>query len=412
MSRAAGGLAAAVAGILAAGIAAAGPLGSIQPSTFPSGPNAGEPCLAADPAGNVYASWFEARPDGGHALKVSKLGGSRWSPPATVAAGDSFFVNWADTPILLAMGRGRLALSWPWKSGAGPYSYDVRIAQSFDDGKTWSPPVTPHRDGTASEHGFVSMVVEGDRVRAVWLDGRKAANAEASHDSDHGHGAEMTVRTATLGRGGDLASEAELDGRACDCCPTAMVAASSGALLAYRDRDADEIRDLSTRRFAEGRWSEATPLGDERWKMPGCPVNGPALDAVGERVVAAWYTGANDQPAVYAARSTDGGGQFEKPIRIDTPGGKGTLGRVDAVIRSDGAALVSWIQAESEGARILVREIAANGRLGDPVTVALTSAKRASGFPRMVRSGDRVIFAWTEAGEPSQVRTASAKWPR
>ncbi len=402
---------------------AAGTLGPIRSLTFPAWLNAGEPCLTADSAGAVYASWFERRHEGGHVLKVSKLDGSRWSTPNAAAAGDSFFVNWADTPILLAMGDGRLALSWPWKSGAGPYSYDVRIAQSFNGGRTWSAPVTPHRDRTATEHGFVSLVPEGDHVRAVWLDGRKSAIAEAGHESDHGHGAEMTLRTATIDRDGALGNEAELDGRVCDCCPTAMVATSSvDVIVAYRDREADEIRDVSLMRGrlgsnnAEGetrsflKWSEASPIGNERWKMAACPVNGPAMDAAGERVVAAWYTGANDDPAVYVARSSDGGVRFDPPVRIDTPGGKGTLGRVDAVIRPDGAALVSWIQAESGGARILVREIGADGTMGDPVTVAFTSAKRASGFPRMVRSGDRVIFAWTEAGDPARIRAATAKW--
>ena len=42
------------------------------------------------------------------------------------------------------------------------------------------------------------------------------------------------------------------------------------------------------------------------------------------------------------------------------------------------------------------------------VTIAASTAARASGFPRMARSGQKVYFAWTEAARPSQIRTAMA----
>ena len=60
----------------------------------------------------------------------------------------------------------------------------------------------------------------------------------------------------------------------------------------------------------------------------------------------------------------------------------------------------------------MVREQRADGSLADPIKVAATSVMRRSGVPRMARSGDRVIFAWTEAGEgiPTRVRTAVAAW--
>jgi hypothetical protein len=367
--------------------------------------------LAVDPAGVVYASWFERHAGGGHALKVSKLTGSRWSAPVTAAAGDSFFVNWADTPILVAAGEGHLALSWPWKSGAGTYSYDVRIAQSFDDGRSWSNPVIPHRDGTPTEHGFVSLATDGDGVRAVWLDGRKTAATGSSHGHGDEHGGEMTLRSATLDRNGAIANEAELDGRVCDCCQTAMAVGPAGPIVAYRDRGADEIRDLSIVRGSGGSWSEPEPLGAEGWKMPACPVNGPAMSAAGQWVAVAWYTGAADDPAVYVARSHDGGKSFESPRRVDAKG-QGTLGRVGTTIRDDGATLVSWIRAEPGGARILARGITADGTMGSPLTVAFTSVKRASGFPRLVASGERVIFAWTEAGNPSRIRAATASWSK
>ena len=383
--------------------------------SFPARAGAGEPSLSVDPGGMVYASWFEPGSKGGNVIRVSRLDRGIWTPPRVAATGDSFFVNWADTPILLARGGGKLALSYPWRSGAGTYAYDVRIIQSADEGASWGRAVTPHRDGTPTEHGFVSMIPEPGGVRAVWLDGRKTAEATTTTADGHGHGAgpEMTLRTARLLPDGRIEDEPLLDERVCDCCQTAMVRGGAGVLVAYRDRDAGEIRDVSLVLAAAGRFGAPYPLHTDAWKMAACPVNGPALDAVAGRVAAAWYTGAGDRPAVWLARSDDGGRTFGSPLRVDdVADSAGPLGRLDVVTRSDGAALVSWVQAGREGASIRVREFPARGPAGAPRTLASTAAARASGFPRMVRSGDQVVFAWTEAGKPSAIRAATAIWKR
>lgn len=389
-----------------------GSLGAFHMTALPAGPGAVAPCLATDPDGRTYASWLEPRARGGHALMVAKLDGMRWSKPRVAAQGDSFFVNWADTPVLAAGGGKRLAVSWPWKSGADTYAYDVRIAQSHDDGATWSAPVTPHRDATPTEHGFVSLLVEGESIRAVWLDGRKNAETKAG-DAGHGEheGGEMTVRTAVIRADGRLDAEQVLDERACDCCPTSLARTAAATLVAYRDRSGDEIRDMSLVRLDKSRWSEPYPLHRDGWKMPGCPVNGPALDAVGNKVVVAWFTGAGDGATVYFARSDDGGRSFGEPQRVDPPGdGTGPIGRVDILLREDGAALVSWMQGLKNGAQIRVREFGRDGRPGRAVVLAQASSSRKSGIPRMARSGEAVVFAWTEAGTASRVRTAVAEW--
>ena len=97
-------------------------------------------------------SWIEPRAAGGHALRVAKLVGQTWSAPVVAAEGDSFFVNWADRPSVLALGGGRLAAHWLRRFGPETYSYEIRIAFSGDSGRTWSRPLCPHRDATATEH--------------------------------------------------------------------------------------------------------------------------------------------------------------------------------------------------------------------------------------------------------------------
>ena len=369
----------------------------IRSMPSPAGLGSAQPRLIALEDG-IAMSWLE-RYGQGHRLRWSRWRDQRWSRPVTIAQGDSFFVNWADFPSVRWLGGTRWAAHWLWKSGAGTYSYDVRLSQSEDDGRSWSRPILPHRDGTATEHGFGTLLRDDHGVRAVWLDGRNFSGPEA----DGNAGANMTVRTAVLAPNGRLSDEHELDDRSCECCATAAVRTARGVLVAYRDRGADEIRDIALVRHEHGRWTKPYRLHADGWKIAGCPVNGPAMDASGDRVVIAWYTAAADTPRVFAAFSEDGGRAFSNPIRID---GGDPLGRVGATLLPDGSALVSWLENGGGKSAIKVRRVSRDGGVWPPQIVAASSSARNSGFPQIVRSNGEVWFAWTESGSQPRVRIA------
>src|SRR3990167_441166 len=137
----------------------------------PAGVDAAMPQLAVTPDGRVLASWLEKTADG-HRFRFAALEGDAWSAPVTIAEGDRFFANWADVPSIAALADGALAAHWLERSGPDTYAYDVMVRLSRDGGATWSAPVSPHSDGTESEHGFVSMFDQpGGGLGLIWLDG-------------------------------------------------------------------------------------------------------------------------------------------------------------------------------------------------------------------------------------------------
>jgi hypothetical protein len=82
------------------------------------------------------------------------------------------------------------------------------------------------------------------------------------------------------------------------------------------------------------------------------------------------------------------------------------LGRVDIELLKDGSALVVWLEKIGTEAEIRARRVEPSGVTGPSWTVAQTSQARRGGFPRMARSGDELVFAWTdEAG----IRVARGK---
>jgi len=348
-------------------------------------------------------SWFEPGEGGGHALRFARLTGDAWGAPVTVASGDSFFVNWADFPALVALDADRLAVAYPWRSAADTYAYDVMIRFSADGGATWGPPIRPHTDGTATEHGFVTLLAEDGALRAVWLDGRKFAGAGGHDGHGDGPGPEMTLRTARVGADGALEDETLLDPRTCDCCGTAGIVTAAGTWIVYRDRSDSEVRDISLARRAGGTWSAPEAVHADGWEIPGCPVNGPALAASGGHAAIAWFTEARDTAAVLAAFSRDGA-PFGAPVRID---GGDPLGRTGVAVLDDGSAVVSWMELAADTAEVRLVRAGPSGRDGEPLTLARTSPRRSSGFPQLVRSGDRLVCAWTEPGAPSAVRVAA-----
>jgi hypothetical protein len=382
---------------------------TVEPITSPSAPESAQPQLHASQKG-VILSWVERNgPDA--TLKFAERTPTGWSGPRTVASGKDWFVNWADVPSVIRLDNRTLVAHWLQKSGAGTYAYDVRLSYSEDDGTTWSRSFTPHSDGTKTEHGFASMIqMPGAGLGLVWLDGRKmGAGGHGAPGADGHASGDMTLRFGTFDRQWKQTAETELDIRVCECCPTAMAMTSEGPIVAYRDRSPEEVRDILITRLEAGRWTTPTPVHEDGWRVPACPVNGPALSARGKAVAAAWFNAKGDQPRSFAAFSSDAGRTFSAPIRLDDAA---SLGRVDVELLPDGSAAAAYMEFAEQRAQFRVRRIRPDGSKSDPVTISGMAGNRGSGYPRMVLSGDELVFAWTDRDSKSQVRTASARLPK
>lgn len=378
---------------------------SIQEIPNPAGDNSGEPNLYVSDGGQVYLSWIEPGSTMKSSLRYSTFDSGSWSDSRIIAEGDNWFVNWADFPTMVSFSDGQLAAHWLAKSGDGTFAYDVNVALSNDGGVTWSSPLIPHRDGTATEHGFVSMLPwSDDSFFLTWLDGRNF-----SEDGKEPPTKEMTLRYTLIGKNGELGEEGYFDLRICDCCQTSAVRTTNGAVVVYRDRSEDEIRDISIVRNHKGTWQEPKNLYADNWKIMGCPVNGPSVDASGENVAVAWFTGVGGKGEVKVIFSGDEGDTFGVPVIVDD--GR-PIGRVGIVMLEDGAAIVSWMENTEDGAEIRIRHVQSNGLKDEAITVAQSKTSRASGFPQIAKSGDQLYFAWTEAGETPVIRTAVAQLKR
>jgi hypothetical protein len=373
---------------------------SVTPWPLPAGA-ASQPNLVQQDD-TLLLSWIESK-EGLHRLRYARDRGEGFAAPREIAQGRDWFVNWADFPALAVLPNGRLAAHFLQKSAAGPYSYDVRVTFS-DDGERWSAPYTVHDDGTPTEHGFVALWPwTKDAFAIAWLDGRGTAGGHGEHGAGR-----MTLRGAVLDAQGKR-EEWQLDDATCDCCQTDVALAAGGPVLVYRDRSEGEIRDIALTRYRAGAWTAPVRVHADEWKMPACPVNGPAVAARGARVYVAWYTAAAGEPELRLAVSRDDGRSFAAPHRIAR--GAEVQGRVDVVVAGS-AVYVSWLTEDMQSQHLWLARYPGDLE-GEPerIEVAPLARGRGTGFPRLAWRDGSVYVVWTDIVERTpQLRGAQVRF--
>lgn len=381
----------------------------LEPVPWPTEHAALTPALTADPRSSRFLlSWQERLPEGCARLRLAAVSAQGvGGEPSEVAEGCDWFVNWADHPRTAIADNGDWLGFWLQKEGPGTYHYGIRVVRSQDEGRSWSAPLTPHDDGSLSEHGFVSLAADGeDRMLAIWLDGRYTAGGDHGHDHG-GHEGPMSLRAAVLGRDGRIEEPAEIDARVCSCCPTALLREADGSHLAvWRDRSEHEVRDIALGRRTALGWRGLGLVHADNWRIEACPVNGPALALQAQRAVVAWSTMPDARSMSVRLRALD----EDRPPRV-LEQGPGVLGRVAMAAFGDGL-LVAWLGAGEPGETVLRlalldAELEEIGRI-DAVTLP---AGRAIGLPSLAALGDVAMLAWTEPdpAQPGRTRLRLAR---
>jgi hypothetical protein len=356
------------------------------------------PRLSDGAARELTLSWMEQKERGAQ-LKFASYTDGSFGSATTVVSEPRMFVNWADTPSVTPVGGDHWIAHWLRYSAEMTYSYDVVVSQSFDGGNSWGAPVTAHTDGTTTEHGFVFMYPAPDGVGLIWLDGRNTADEPGSDVL----ATSMTLRSAVIDANGKRRNEQLVDNSVCDCCQTDVAIGSKGPVAVYRNRTADEVRDIYITRLVDNHWEAGAPLHEDNWRIAGCPVNGPSIVAQGDDVAIAWFTAASGTPLVQVVVSKDGGSTFGEPIEIASGRIAGYAG---ITILDDRWFAVSWVSRNESGSNsINVRRVGVNRKVDPAHSIAETNQLRV--FPQIAYRDESLILAWTdESDDRRQLRVA------
>jgi len=354
--------------------------------------------------------WMERGKAKAMKLQQSVFQKNAWTKHQTKAASKNAFVNWADFPQAAVSNQGQALyavlenLGYPELA----YAYGIRMESNHQE-STWL-----HQDKSGVEHGFPSLVAhpQGGWL-AIWLDGRGGQG--------HGHGQEgerMSLMATRISLDGTSNKEILIDGRTCSCCSTDLAFTKDGSAWAvYRDRSEDEIRDIALVQIPADLKLENTknqthlqpriPVADG-WKIPGCPVNGPALAVHDNHLAYAWFTmgETSNQPQVRLAFSMDGGTTFTAPLKVES--GR-SLGRVDLEFVDPNAVLVTWLETQNQGAVWMAKVLNIQTAETSPaIPLGAVSGSRADGFLRLFKHQNQIYAAWLDG---KAIRTARITAP-
>ncbi len=363
------------------------------------------PALISNSAGELYLSEVETQ-DKVNLLSLSKIKGEEVVLTRLIAAGEDWFVNWADYPSVQIFPDGdNIFLHWLEKSGEGTYDYDIKFKIYTVSADSSSQAFKLNDSETHGEYGFVSSTPYKDGIQLVWLDGRNSKHEEGFHNEEsHSNGKHpaMSLRSSFLKSDGSLSPSVELDPRVCDCCQTAVVSDGDKLYVQYRDRSDTEVRDISMVTFDE-KWSEPQEFSKDDWTIAGCPVNGPVLDIKNNVLASAWYTQDEDTTKVMMSfYNTESENEISRFLISDN----NTSGRLDIAMINQEEALVSYMENKTDFSEIKIAHIHRKNGLQKTLTLAKNTITRSAGFPEIEIVKDKVYYTYYDELKTNAVQIA------
>jgi hypothetical protein len=373
---------------------------------------------AASDGGSVVAlAWAASSSNGTDIVAaVSVDGGESFARPVRVNAVErQANVNGEQPPRVAVAsgpdGRPSIVVLWTARREDGTA---LLSARSIDGGRTFGPTTALPGVTSPGNRGWESLAAgSDDRLFALWLDHRDAAQGRSAH-THHQHGSGPAAVEAADGAARAQRSQlfvSSLDGAiaprgiargVCYCCRTALATGTDGAVYAaWRHVYAGNQRDISFTLSRDGGRSFAAPVrvSEDGWQLDGFPENGPALGvAASNRVHVVWPTLVRDARGetlrLFHASSADGR-RFTPRVELPT---SGAAYHPQIIVLPDGSLLVAWdeLAAGTRTVRTARGELHADGGMAFS---AVTDAGLPGAYPALTVTASHAVLAWAQPGE-------------
>ncbi len=347
---------------------------------------------AFDLQGNLYVASKEGQQV---VVRQSRDEGKTWSSPvAANQEGEAIAADGESRPKIAFTNDGGLLVTWA-KPLPRAYSGEIRLARSDNGGRSFTPPITVHRDRSEITHRFESLAVGKDgRVTVAWIDKRDQEAAKAGKQAYAG----AAIYAAVSDDGGrSFKPEVKVADHSCECCRTTVAHDTDGTpLVFWRHVFAPNERDHALARLKPDGTPEAIQRATfERWKIDACPHHGPSLavDEQGTRH-AVWFNQKNGTGHVFYGRLVNRGNGIEVQGQR-TVGGE-RAAHADLAVAGERLA-IAWKEFDGERTRLRALVSANRGQTFTEQEVDATDG--ASDQPRVLVRGDALYTFWRTAKE-------------
>jgi hypothetical protein len=259
-------------------------------------------------------------------------------------------------------------------------------------------------DAEPASHAFQGGAVGPDgTIYIAWLDGRNRKEGHAQH-SEHFTGGTSDIYLARSVDGGKtFEKNVRIAGNVCPCCRPSIAVVRGRVLIAWRQVEAGDLRDIHVAASADkGRtWSKPVLVSRDSWKIKGCPHCGPVLATLNDRVYVSWFTEGGGKPVVNLAYSDNGAESFSSKQAISN----GTTDPTHPQITAGEGKLAVVFQARDGGSAagfgkmgVYYREIRSDGSLSKLVRAG--EGKGSATFPSVALGlSGRIFVGWSETAD-------------
>lgn len=355
------------------------------------------PYLTRDNKNNIVLSWVKQVDTATSVLCYAVSGdeGKTFNRPVEVPGSNNVHPHGENMPKVIFKPSGEIIAVW---GAANPnpenaYSGLVYYTQSFDNGKTWTKPVSLTKDTASFDQRYFDVaLLPGGEAGIVWLDNRKRSKKEGSG----------LYYAVTKGNNG-FEDEQLISEPCCQCCRTDLfIDKKENIHVLYRAIINDSIRDMVHIVSIDKGYSFSSPkrISEDNWVISGCPHTGPAIAENKEGLHFTWFSGGGSA-GVYYNNSFDNGQSFSNRNNVS---GKASKHCQIASLSNDNILIV-WNESFADGgnfnSRIGIEERNADGNVMSKAYI--TAVNGDASFPVIHPvNANKVLVAYTERIKDSE----------
>jgi hypothetical protein len=359
---------------------------------------------AADAQNTLWIAYAEQSTKGAF-VQVSSFDEKTkaWRPPLPVNREPEPVSAEGENRPKIAFGPSdELYVTWTSPTSAH-YTGDIRFARSLDRGKTWSAPITVHRDRQLITHRFESLLVDGEgRLWVTWVDKR---DLHAAQNAKREYFGAAIYYAYSDDRGSSWQGDFKLADQMCECCRIALSTNPQGQVVAlwrhiFPMKERDHATATLTTESTPPKISRATL---DRWRVDACPHHGPGLTITDDGVRhAVWFSQKNGQARVFYGQLTSGA-----PAKVrELPQGA-THADIAAL---DNVLAIAWKRFDGKVTRAETWISRDRGETFAPGPDLQTAGE--SDQPRLVRTAEDVFLIWRRVDGTAVQKLASGESTR
>ena len=255
--------------------------------------------VAVSPSGDIWlAGVFEKR----LFIQILREGIARWDEKRFIDNDGEVVSTSGDNWPKIAFGpNGKVIISYT-KPLSKPYTGEIRLLRSEDQGVTFTKPYTAHQDRQIITHRFDSIVFDqrGD-LYVLWID-KRDVEAVRKLNSDNTvsvknknpvseyEGAAIYYNVSGDG-GKSFGSDKKVADHSCECCRIAVLSNQGGGISAmWRHVFDGSVRDHAFARLDRYQATSVQRASFDNWVLKVCPHHGPGLArAENKQYHAVWF---------------------------------------------------------------------------------------------------------------------------